>query len=94
MAWTVESPSETVDEELRARPAEIRARFVRTCGLIAAVGLERVGAPHVKHLTGALWEMGMTGRDRVITSALCHRAGQVGRGRAGVCQKAAADAEA
>ena len=25
--------------------------------LIATVGLERVGAPHVRHLTGPLWEM-------------------------------------
>lgn len=65
MAWTVETLSETVDEELCALPAEMRARFARICGLIAAVGLERMGAPHVRHLTGALWEMRMTGRDGI-----------------------------
>ena len=65
MAGTVEALSETVDEQLRARPAEMRARFVRICGLIACVGLERMGAPHVKHLTGPLWEMRMTGRDGI-----------------------------
>ena len=41
----------------------MRARFARICELIAAVGLERMGAPHVKHLNGPLWEMRMSGRD-------------------------------
>ena len=54
-----------MDEELRALPTEMRARFARIGGLIAAVGLERMGAPHVRHLTGALWEMRMTGRDGI-----------------------------
>ena len=31
--------------------------------LITVVGLERVGAPHVRHLVGPLREMRMTGRD-------------------------------
>ena len=65
MAWTVETLSETVDEELRALPAEMRARFARICRLMDAVGLQRMGAPHVKHLTGALWEIRMTGRDGI-----------------------------
>ena len=30
--------------------------------MIATVGLERVGAPHVRHLTGPLWEMRLSGR--------------------------------
>ena len=41
----------------------MRARFVRISELITVVGLERVGAPHVRHLVGPLWEMRMTGRD-------------------------------
>ena len=43
----------------------MRARFARICQLIAAVGLERMGAPHIKHLTGPLWEMRMSGRDGI-----------------------------
>ena len=62
MTWTVETLNETVDEELQALPVDMRARFTRICELIAAVGLERVGAPHVRHLTGPLWEMRMSGR--------------------------------
>ena len=65
MEWTVETLNDAVDAELQALPAEMRARFSRICGMIAAVGLERVGAPHVRHLTSALWEMRMTGRDGI-----------------------------
>ena len=54
MSWTVETLNAAVDEEFDALPADMRARFVRVCELIAAVGLTRVGAPHVRHLTGAL----------------------------------------
>ena len=65
MNWTVETLNETVDRELDALPTEMRARFTRICELIAEVGLERVGAPYVKHVTGPLWEMRMQGRDRI-----------------------------
>ena len=63
MSWIVETLNTTVDKELDALPAGMRARFVRICELIGVVGLERVGAPHVKHLSGPLWEMRMKGRD-------------------------------
>ena len=62
MVWVIETLNESVDQELQALPADMRARLVRICELIAAVGLERVGAPHVRHLTGPLWEMRMSGR--------------------------------
>jgi len=65
VAWTVETLNATVDNELEALPSDMRARFVRICELISAVGLERVGAPHVKHVTGPLWEMRMKGRDGI-----------------------------
>ena len=65
MEWRVETLNETVDEELDALPAEMRARFARICGSIAAVGLERVGAPHVRHLTGPHREMRLHGRDGI-----------------------------
>jgi len=34
-------------------------------GLIEAYGLERAGEPHVKHLTGPLWEMRLSSRDGI-----------------------------
>ena len=48
--WSVETLNDTVDRELGALPAAMRA-------------LERVREPYVKHLQGPLWEMRMTGRD-------------------------------
>jgi phage-related protein len=65
MDWTVETLNTTVDKELESLPADMRARFMRISELIAAVGLENVGAPHVKHLAGPLWEMRMKGSDGI-----------------------------
>jgi len=63
--WSVETLNDTVDREIGALPADMRARFVRISELLAAVGLERVREPYVKHLQGPLWEMRMTGRDGI-----------------------------
>ena len=52
-----------MDKELDALTADVRARFVRISELISAVGLDRVGSPHVRHLRGPLWEMRMRGKD-------------------------------
>lgn len=76
MVWRVETLNDTVDRELDVLPAEIRARFVRMCQLIAAVGLERMGAPHVRHLTGSLWEMRLSGRDSIARALYVVAAGR------------------
>jgi phage-related protein len=65
MNWIVETLNETVDEELKALPADMRARFSRVAFLIESVGLEKVGEPHFKHLEGPLWEMHMIGKDGI-----------------------------
>ena len=65
MSWTVETLNETVDDELHALPVESRARFARICDLIDAVGLNHMGAPHVRHVNGRLWEMRMSGAGTV-----------------------------
>lgn len=62
MEWSVETLNETVDQELQSLPADMRARFSRICQLIANVGLDRMSAPHVRHLSGPIWEMRMSGR--------------------------------
>ena len=65
MGWTVETLNATVDGEIDALAADMRARFVRIGQLIAECGLEHVGAPHVKHVTDELWEMRVKGRDTI-----------------------------
>ena len=66
----VETLNPVVDRELRVLAPDLRARFARICQLIEMVGLERMGMPHVRHLTGLLWEMRLTGRDGIARSAV------------------------
>ena len=65
MPWTVETLNATVDEELEALPADMRARFTHISFLIEEFGLDKVREPHVKHLRGPLWEMRLSGRGGV-----------------------------
>jgi phage-related protein len=65
MAWTVETLNATVDAEVNALPADMRAQITRISYLIGEFGLERIREPHVKHLQGPLWEMRLRGRDGI-----------------------------
>jgi len=65
MTWTVETLNATVDDEIEALPADMRARLVRISQLIAMSGLKNVHQPHVKHIEGLIWEMRMKGRDGI-----------------------------
>ena len=44
---TLETLNDAVGRELRALPPGMRVRFARTCEPIAALGLERMGAPRL-----------------------------------------------
>lgn len=61
IAWTVEATEEAT-REIEAWPIELRASLTRIVERIELVGLERVGAPFVKHLEGKLWEMRPSGK--------------------------------
>ena len=65
MRWTVEFLNSVVLEEMEALPADIRASFERIVRLIAAVGLEKVHEPYIKHLQDRIWEMRLKGRDGI-----------------------------
>lgn len=65
MAWTVETLNGTVDAEVEALPTDMRARLARIANIIEELGLERMGAPHVKHLEGRLWEIRLQGRSGI-----------------------------
>jgi len=64
-SWTVEVLNAAVEQELDALPADMRARFAHISELIVEFGLNRVGMPHLRHLTGPLWEMRLRGRDGI-----------------------------
>ncbi len=65
MTWTVETLNATVDREVNALPADMRAQLARISFLIEEFGLEKMRAPHVKHLRGPIWEMRMQGKDGI-----------------------------
>ena len=62
MSWQVEILNDAVSKEITALPEDMQARFLRISELIRTFGLEAVGAPHVKHLEGKIWEMRLKGR--------------------------------
>ncbi len=65
MSLTVETLGPMVDAEISGLPRDMQAAFPRLAERIEAVGLERIGHPHVKHLLGKLWEMRFSGRDGI-----------------------------
>jgi phage-related protein len=76
MKWTVETLNKTVDAELAALPADMRARFIHISGLIEEFGIEQIREPHVKHLRGPLWEMRMKGKDGISRAIYVTASGQ------------------
>jgi phage-related protein len=76
MAWTVETLNATVDAEVNALPADMRAQLTRISFMIREFGLERMHEPHVKHLQGPIWEMRMRGRDGISRALYVAAAGK------------------
>lgn len=62
--WTVKLHP-LVESELKALPADMRARFLRIAELLETFGPQKVGLPHVRPLDGKLWEMRMQGKDGI-----------------------------
>ena len=76
MAWRIELLGEGVEAELRALPKDMQARFARIVQLIQDKGLHPVHAPYIKHRTGKLWEMRLTGRDGMARALYVTAIGQ------------------
>ena len=76
MKWSVETLGAQVDAEILALPKDLQAAFLRLAERVEAVGLERIGHPHVKHLQSKLWEMRLTGRDGIARALYVTAAGR------------------
>lgn len=63
--WVVEFLDDLVLQEIRALPADMRARLQRLVEVIEHRGLNLLGYPQVKHLEDKLWEMRLKGRDGI-----------------------------
>jgi phage-related protein len=65
MWWVVETLNSTVDAEIEALPADMRARLARFSGIIEELGFEALPRDSVHHLEDRLWELRMSGRDGI-----------------------------
>jgi phage-related protein len=62
--WTVKAHP-LAEAEIRALPADMRARFLHIAELLETFGPQKVGLPHIRPLESKLWEMRMQGRDGI-----------------------------
>lgn len=62
--WTV-AAHPLAEAELKALPADMRARFLHISELLETFGPMQIGMPHIRPLEGKLWEMRMQGRDGI-----------------------------
>ena len=72
MVWSVRFLNLAVQREVEALPDDMQARLIRVIDLIGSFGLTALREPQVKHLTGKLWEIRLSGRSgigRVIYAA-------------------------
>ena len=62
MAWSVGTLNPTVDAEIEALPADMRARLSRLSQMIEKHDLQALPRGSVDHLEGKLWELRIRGR--------------------------------
>ena len=65
MRWSFQTLNTTVDDEIRALPADMQARLLRLGELIEQSGLQALPRDSVRHLEGKLWELRISGRDGI-----------------------------
>jgi phage-related protein len=76
MPWTVDTLNPTVDAEIVALPADMRARLTRYSGLIERFGPQSLPPAAFKHLEDRLWELRLTGRDGIARAIYVTATGQ------------------
>lgn len=76
VGWRVETLNETVDAELAALPADMRARFVHIAELLETFGPLHVREPYVRSLGKKLFEIRMKGRDGIARAIYVAAGGQ------------------
>jgi phage-related protein len=76
MGWVFRTLNAVVDEEVKALPADMQARFLRFGEIIQQAGFEALPREAVKHLEGKLWELRMMGRDGISRAIYVTAAGR------------------
>jgi phage-related protein len=65
MRWVFQTLNAVVDQEVRALPKDMQARFLRIAEIIQQHGVQALPRDSIRHLEGKLWELRMTGRDGI-----------------------------
>ncbi len=65
MTWTVETLSETVDEEIAALPPRVQAKVLWIVEQIEERGLPALRPPHLDHLGDGLYELRAKGQEGI-----------------------------
>ncbi len=60
--WIVIYCNSRAEKEVLSLPEDLQADFARVIALINTYGLENIHEPHLKHLTGKMWELRLKGR--------------------------------
>jgi len=63
--WAVHTLNETVDREFYQLPPEMQSRFLWIADLIIQHGLPNVGMPYVRHVQDEIWEIRISGKDKI-----------------------------
>jgi phage-related protein len=63
--WHTEFLNDQVEAEFLALPADMQARLLKISELIEQFGLENLGMPYLRHITGKIWEMRAKGRSGI-----------------------------
>lgn len=76
MGWVFQTLNAVVDQEIKALPSDMQAKFLRFAELIEQAGLDALSRDSVKHLDGKLWELRMAGRDGISRAIYVTAAGR------------------
>ncbi|HSK31207.1 MAG TPA: type II toxin-antitoxin system RelE/ParE family toxin [Candidatus Limnocylindria bacterium] len=76
MRWAFQTLNALVDEEIRALPADMQARFLRFAEIIQQAGFHALPRDSVRHLDGKLWELRVSGRDGISRAIYVTAAGR------------------
>jgi phage-related protein len=76
MRWAFQTLNALVDDEVKALPKDMQARFLRFAEIIQQEGFYALPRDSVRHLEGKLWEFRMTGRDGISRAIYVTAAGR------------------
>lgn len=77
MAWTVETLSAAVDDEIAALPPKVQAKLLWIMEQIEARGLPALRPPHIDHLGGGLYELRAKGQEGIGRALFVTRGNRV-----------------